>query len=123
FQKVYEKIITDANYKVGIYNIERRSYQKVTLNLILLRIDSYCYGYSQMFNDKGDRVFFSDIFGKEFEYLDEDIYDINEISLEDNTVSVTTKEYNNLTLDLNPDHINMDYIRLPVKTEMGKTKN
>ncbi len=123
FQKVYEKIITEANYKVGIYNIERRSYQKVTLNLILLRIDSYCYGYSQMFNDKGDRVFFSDIFGKEFEYLDEDISFISRISLEDNTVTVSTNKNGNLTLDLNPDHINMDYIRLPLKTEMEKANN
>ena len=123
FQKVYEKIITDANYKVGIYNIERRSYQNVTLNLILLRIDSYCYGYSQMFNDKGDRVFFSDIFGKEFEYLDEDISFISRISLEDNTVTVSTNKNGNLTLDLNPDHINMDYIRLPLKTEMEKANN
>ncbi|MBR3022945.1 MAG: substrate-binding domain-containing protein [Oscillospiraceae bacterium] len=124
FRKAYEKIIADKNNKASIFNKERRSYNDVTLNVLLRRIDPYAYSYAEMFNNKGDRVWFSDIFGKEFEYLDENIYDIYNISLEDNTVKVYTKDdYKTFTLDIDPDHINMDYINLPFRTEIEKTKN
>lgn len=66
--------------------------------------------------ETGDQIFLSDIFGKEFEKYNDIVFEINDIDLKNNTVTVSVEsddqfEYcKSLVLDFDPEHVNMKYI-------------
>ena len=124
FRKAYDKIREQTEENSVFYNTPSRSYLYPTLNVLVAKPDGYSCNYKNMFSSKGDRVYFSDIFGEEFSYLNDNVHDIIISKLENNTVKVyLSHKYEDkwdLELTIDPDHINWDYINPPVKTEMEK---
>ena len=110
-----EEKYTNTYYTV---NTPQRKFQETTLDVLVFYYYSSPYSYKYMFNKEGTRIYFSDIFGKEFSELDDLLFNIKEISMENNEViaSFDIKEDDKIqsktetrNISFDPDNINKDY--------------
>jgi hypothetical protein len=110
-----EEKYTNTYYTV---NTPQRKFQETTLDVLVFYYYGSPYSYKYMFNKEGTRIYFSDIFGKEFSELDDLLFNIKEISMENNEViaSFYIKEDDKIqsktetrNISFDPDNINKDY--------------
>lgn len=122
-QKVYEiifgklkEIRADGGYEKSRILISEpyKTDQYDSLNVIYGDVGKVDGPHAYMFApDTGEQLYFSDIFGSEFSYLDKNVYFISDIDTRNNTVVAHVYGGSGeKVIELDPDHVNMKYINI-----------
>ena len=90
----------------------KRDYHNSVLDVLT---SGYACKYKYMFDSKGNRLYFSDIFGSEFSDIDNLLLNIKSISLTASQVEIeiiegTNQNTSERIIDFDPKHVNMDLI-------------
>lgn len=115
YDKIFERLkeIRDNEWQYGGKTIISQTFKTDSysyLNVTYGDIGKIDGAHRYMFDsDTGEQLYFSDIFGSEFEHLDREVDNIYNIDMNNNEVSVSHKSGGDV-IKFDPSHVNMKYI-------------